>query len=140
MADDDGAAEAPSGSEPRGPSMPVVSGPQLIHYLAIGRLAVSEKGDLLPDKHRLVAHNFARKDEPDPEGAKAIKSHLKAVLKRAGHKLQPGKRIRLKDDAARYEVTQRKENLILQTGSDLICFSLDHCSDVIAFHSVTFYD
>jgi len=88
-----------------GPSAPSISpGDSLLQYLAVGRLASNKEGTLLPEKHRLVAHNFARKDDPDPEYAKLIKSHLKAVLKRAGHKLSPGKRIRLKDDSSRYEV------------------------------------
>ena len=80
------------------------SGAPLLFYLAIGRLASNREGELLPEKHRLVAHNFGRKGDPDPDWAKSIKSHLKAVMKRAGHKLAPGKRIRLKDDAGNYEV------------------------------------
>lgn len=79
-------------------------GSELLKFLAIGRLASNAQGDLLPDKHRLVAHNFSRKDDTDPEWTKTIKSHVKAVMKRAGHKLTPGKRIRLKDDNSLYEV------------------------------------
>ena len=79
-------------------------GQGLLQYLAVGRLAMNAEGELLPEKHRLVAHNFARKGDPDPEWSKQVKSHLKAVMKRAGHKLAPGKRIRLKDDQDNYEV------------------------------------
>jgi hypothetical protein len=81
-----------------------VANQELLKFLAIGRLAVNADGELLPEKHRLVAHNFSRKDDPDKEWTKTIKSHVKAVMKRAGHKLTPGKRIRLKDDNAQYEV------------------------------------
>ena len=85
-------------------TLPIQPGGELLKFLAIGRLAVNAQGDLLPDKHRLVAHNFNKKDDPDPEWTKTIKSHVKAVMKRAGHKLTPGKRIRLKDDNSLYEV------------------------------------
>lgn len=86
------------------PSAPVAPSGPLLLFLAIGRLACNQEGDLLPEKHRLVAHNFTRKDDPDPEWSKSVKSHLKQVMKRAGHKLTPGKRIRLRDDQQQYEV------------------------------------
>lgn len=84
--------------------MSLGAGNELLKYLAIGRLACSSEGELQPEKHRLVAHNFSRKEDPDPEWTKQIKAHVKAVMKRAGHKLTAGKRIRLKDDNQQYEV------------------------------------
>jgi hypothetical protein len=65
---------------------PVASSPcdSLLQYLAIGRLVVSpQTGELVPEKHRLVAHNFSKKDDPDPEWTKQVKSHVKAVMKRS---------------------------------------------------------
>jgi hypothetical protein len=89
----------------------------------------------LPEKHRLVAHNFARKDDPDPEWSKAVKSHLKAVLKRAGHKLTPGKRIRLKDDQQRYEVHILTDEAEGDKAKTLVFFAVT-AVDFPKYHSV----
>jgi len=121
---------------PAAPSAPSLAPSEsLLQYLAIGRLATNKEGTLLPEKHRLVAHNFARKDDPDPEYAKSIKSHLKAVLKRAGHKLTPGKRIRLKDDAARYEVHILTDEAEGDRAKTLVFFAVT-AVDFPKYHSV----
>lgn len=108
---------------PAAPAAPgLAPGEGLLKYLAIGRLALNEHQELLPEKHRLVAHNFTRKGDPDPEWAKQIKSHLKAIMKRAGHKLAPGKRIRLKDDQGQYEVHILTEEIEKDKTKTLVFF------------------
>ncbi len=69
---------------PPPPGLPSLSpSDSLLQYLAIGRLASNKDGVLLPEKHRLVAHNFARKDDPDPEYSKTVKVSEEAARDRA---------------------------------------------------------
>src|SRR4051812_17710158 len=100
------ASSAAAASNSSGPqAAPIAYGSELLKYVAIGKLYRNpENGELQPEKHRLIAHNFGGPKDPDPEWGKQIKAHIKLIMKKASHKLLPGKRIRLKDEAGQYEV------------------------------------
>jgi len=125
--------------------------PSLVYFLAIGRLIIDPRtGELQPDKHKLVAHNFTTQQQQqqqhsqysldthphlDPEFAAQIKTHLKAILRRAGHKLTPSKRIRLKDDGGQYEIHIITEMMDEDRSKTLVFFAVT-APDFPKYHSV----
>ena len=62
--------------------------PLVLLACALGRLGVdSETGELSSDLHQLLADSL---NEQSVTPAKPARQHLKAILKKGAHKLQPG--------------------------------------------------
>jgi len=81
--------------------------PSVLYALAIGRLSVNPTtGDLDPDKHVIIGDNLiiASQKHPSLQPLKKVRNHLKQIMKKGGHKLTPGKRLRLKNEEDGYDV------------------------------------
>lgn len=76
--------------------------PALLRFLAVGRLSKNETGEFLERDHKLIAHNLV--DLDGGSAAAAIKQQIKTIMKKAAHKLQIGKRIRLQSDDNDYDL------------------------------------
>ena len=78
--------------------------PRVLLGCALGRLSVDgATGELNADAHCLLADDF-NSDSSIPFDAKKARSHLRAILRKGGSKLTPGKRLRLHDDDDGYDV------------------------------------
>ena len=77
------------------------SNPRVLLGLALGRLSVDPTGDSKVEPPTLLADDLPPPTVADPKRARA---HLKAILKKGGHKLLPGKRLRLRNDDDGYDV------------------------------------
>ena len=63
--------------------------PLVLLACALGRLGVdSESGELSSDLHQLLADSL---NQQTATAAKPARAHLKAILKKGAHKLQPGR-------------------------------------------------
>ena len=68
----------------------------------MGRLSVdAASGSLQPELHALLADDFTADAVAD---VKKARSHLRAIMKKGGHKLTHGKRLRLHNDDDGYDV------------------------------------
>lgn len=76
------------------------SGPQLLRYLAVGRLVSLPDGRWADGKHQILCWHCSREDGL----AKQYKAHVKAIMNKGANKLQPGKRIRLTSDNNDYDL------------------------------------
>jgi len=75
-------------------------GPNLLRFLAIGRLVSLPDGRWADGKHQVLAYFCPRDDGL----LKQYKAHVKAIMNKGANKLQPGKRIRLTSDNNDYDL------------------------------------
>ena len=89
----------PRGEDPDASGDP--SNPRVLLGLAVGRLSVDTTGTGPLPPPALLADDLPSSTISDPKKAR---SHLKAIMKKGGHKLTPGKRLRLRNDEDGYDV------------------------------------
>ena len=75
-------------------------GPNLLRFLAVGRLVSLPDGRWADGKHQILCYHCPRDDHL----LKQYKAHTKAIMNKGANKLQPGKRIRLTSDNNDYDL------------------------------------
>jgi len=121
--------------------------PNVLFALAVGRLGRdTQTGELDPDQHTLLADNINSQSTAQPTNAalqspKKIRNHLKAILKKGGHKLTAGKRLRLRNDEDDYDVHILSDHLddptIATAESITIIFFVLTVPDFNKYYSIT---